>query len=279
MNTTLQLVTPQWAADVLADQNTHNRKLRKSWVDKLTRDINAGAFITTHQGIAFDENGTLLDGQHRLAAIVQANRPVNMLVTEGIKARHRVNGTHISAFDAIDQGAKRGADEILRMCGHANYARLAGVCRGVIICCSSPKNTAISPAQIQLVLSYIAESAEACMAASPSTALYRPTAAVVATCVILHQVYPSQVEQFVQELVTITGNKTSPSRALVSWVKRHPQMGGTNSFSTVRATAAALECHIKKISRQRIQPLAESQEWLLAQNPELVKKVHRLLGQ
>jgi hypothetical protein len=279
MNTTLQLVTPQWAADVLANQNTHNRKLRKSWVEKLTRDITAGAFITTHQGIAFDENGTLLDGQHRLAAIVQANRPVNMLVTEGIKARHRVNGTHITAFDAIDQGAKRGADEILRMCGHANYTKLASVCRNIIASCAAPQVGAVSPAQIQIVLSYVQDSAELCVAISQLDALYRPTAALVAPCVIAHQVYPAEVEEFMNELVHITGTKTSPSRALVSWAKNRPVRSGSDSLAMFKAACTALHCHIEKIGRKRIQVNSESSQWLLDQNPELVKKVRRIIGQ
>ena len=40
--------------------------------------------MTTHQGIAFDENGVLQDGQHRLCAIVSANKPVDMMVTSGL---------------------------------------------------------------------------------------------------------------------------------------------------------------------------------------------------
>jgi hypothetical protein len=40
--------------------------------------------MVTHQGIAFDTQGVLVDGQHRLAAIIEADRPVELTVfTEG----------------------------------------------------------------------------------------------------------------------------------------------------------------------------------------------------
>ena len=42
------------------------------WVERLTDTLRDGEFRTTHQGIAFDERGQLVDGQNRLSAIVEA---------------------------------------------------------------------------------------------------------------------------------------------------------------------------------------------------------------
>lgn len=62
----------------------------------------------THQGIAFDENGELVDGQHRLNAIVEANIPVQMNVTYNV---HRAPGEVFT----IDMGRKRTYANIVAM--------------------------------------------------------------------------------------------------------------------------------------------------------------------
>ena len=62
-------VGPDLAARWL-DGNTHNRPLKQTLVDRFVRDMQAGRWRLTHQGIAFDADGMLIDGQHRLWAIV-----------------------------------------------------------------------------------------------------------------------------------------------------------------------------------------------------------------
>ena len=72
-------ITPEMAARWL-EGNVRNRKVDQKHVDQLAEEIKAGRWKTTHQGIAFDTAGTLQDGQHRLWAILQADRPVRMIV-------------------------------------------------------------------------------------------------------------------------------------------------------------------------------------------------------
>lgn len=72
-------ITPNMAAAWL-DQNETNRPTNWGYVSQLARDIRADRFVCTHQGIAFDTNGRLIDGQHRLWAILEADMPVRMRV-------------------------------------------------------------------------------------------------------------------------------------------------------------------------------------------------------
>ena len=71
MRTTLETITPSIAAAWLA-RNMNNRRPNQRIIDELAAAITAGLWHTTHQGIAFDELGQLIDGQHRLLAIVKA---------------------------------------------------------------------------------------------------------------------------------------------------------------------------------------------------------------
>lgn len=66
------------------EKNSVNRKLSDSHVKRLAEDMELGRYQMTHQGVAFDWNGNLLDGQHRLAAIVKSGAQIRMLVTSGL---------------------------------------------------------------------------------------------------------------------------------------------------------------------------------------------------
>ena len=78
-----QAVTPELAKEYLA-KNTHNRPVQLAHVRALAADMRAGRWHNTHQGIAFSADGVLLDGQHRLLAIIEAGTTVVMLITMGL---------------------------------------------------------------------------------------------------------------------------------------------------------------------------------------------------
>lgn len=107
MKTIAQLITPEQAAEWLRPTvNRDNRPLRQDHVAYLAREICDGRWQATHQGIAFSSTGRLLDGQHRLAAIVSAGKSVTMAVTTGLDDE---------AFSAIDCGLKRASYDRIHM--------------------------------------------------------------------------------------------------------------------------------------------------------------------
>lgn len=100
--TTIKM-TPEMAAGLLA-KNTNNRPIRKYRVNEFIDIIKSGEWKTTHQGVALDQNGVLIDGQHRLEAIRKAGQTVEILVVEGLPPSARL---------AIDTHAKRSYSDIL----------------------------------------------------------------------------------------------------------------------------------------------------------------------
>lgn len=97
-------ITPELAR-VYLQFNTGNRNLRKNHVKSLANDMKNGNFEITGQTICFDEDGKLIDGQHRLNAVIESNCTVNMLVVRGLK-----RGTH-----NIDVGLKRTTRDVACM--------------------------------------------------------------------------------------------------------------------------------------------------------------------
>lgn len=83
MKTSAMRVTPELAKAWLDQNDTTNRVLRPLLVARYANAMRNGEWCLTHQGICFNSHGHLVDGQHRLAAVVKSGVTVTMLVTEG----------------------------------------------------------------------------------------------------------------------------------------------------------------------------------------------------
>jgi hypothetical protein len=113
------VVTPAMA-EVMLGRNHGNRVLRKNAIEKYRRALRDGRWFVTHQGIAFDRNGILRDGQHRLAAIAAEGRDAEMVVTFGLDPE---------AFAVLDTGAGRSAADVLLSRQRGGGANLAAAIR------------------------------------------------------------------------------------------------------------------------------------------------------
>jgi hypothetical protein len=100
------LITQNMAIAMMRDEFAgKNRKISNSRVDRWKVILRDGRWQETHQGLAFDTNGQLRDGQHRLTAIANTvDTAVYSLVTFGMDPK---------AFPAIDVGYKRTAAQNL----------------------------------------------------------------------------------------------------------------------------------------------------------------------
>src|SRR5437899_11585488 len=76
-------ITPDMAAEALeADKGVHhNRPLRDYVAEKYAMDMREGRWDQHHQGLAFGPDGEILDGQHRLWAVMISSKTVAFLCT------------------------------------------------------------------------------------------------------------------------------------------------------------------------------------------------------
>lgn len=113
----LVTVTPELAESWLA-LNTHNRKISPATVDRYSRDMVTGRWPFTGDPIRFSDDGLLLDGQHRLAAIVRTEIACTLLV---------VTGLHVDTQTFMDAGRKRHASDTLALAEMPNYIAVASL--------------------------------------------------------------------------------------------------------------------------------------------------------
>jgi hypothetical protein len=96
-------ITPSDAAAWLKC-NKNNRPVRKNHVAFLAREILEGNWQVNGQAIVIADDEQILDGQHRLLAVIEAGKNIQTLVVYGITPE---------AFRTIDTGAVRtGADAL-----------------------------------------------------------------------------------------------------------------------------------------------------------------------
>ena len=113
MKTEIELISPERAKDLLAS-NTQNRPISKMRVNYYAQLIKEGKWKITHQGIGISNEGIIIDGQHRLLAIVEANKPVWVNVTTGLDSE---------TFKYVDVGYTRTTSNVFATEGITHYTR------------------------------------------------------------------------------------------------------------------------------------------------------------
>jgi hypothetical protein len=112
-----EIVGPEEASSYL-EASAPNRSIRPQAVRNMTLAMVAGNFQDRGDPIRFDKNGFLVDGQHRLMAIVESGIPQRLLVIRGLDPE-------MIQFIDQDRSARTPADS-LRLLGAPNVNALAG---------------------------------------------------------------------------------------------------------------------------------------------------------
>lgn len=116
----MMLVNPDHAIAWLEYSKFQNRKISERMVAKIASDIQKNHWRFDGNSLKFDKEGNLIDGQHRLWAIVKSQRCVLCLVIRNLD--HNV-------VNVIDTGRSRTYGDILHFHGHVNSNALSNACR------------------------------------------------------------------------------------------------------------------------------------------------------
>jgi hypothetical protein len=124
MRTERITITPQTASVMLASNIDRNRPVRQAIVGKYANDMKYGRWVADNgETIKFNAQGQLIDGQHRLNAIVKANVAVTIWVAYDVAD---------TAFTTIDTGYLRSAGAIMHMGGEIDSNKKAALVRNLI---------------------------------------------------------------------------------------------------------------------------------------------------
>ena len=163
----ITLVTPRMAEEYLS-MNSNNRRPRAAVVAKYASTMNAGSWMLTPEAICFSDDGVLLNGQHRLMAVVKCGIPQEFLI---------ISGVNREVFKALDRGAVRSVSDALGIDKKLSEASklFAGVALG---------HPRIIDEDVAFAAEIIRDEHDAIYAACPSTAKVFSTAPIrLAACI------------------------------------------------------------------------------------------------
>lgn len=115
---TSEVFTPDTAYEAL-QHNELNRPISRKLIEKYARMMKSGLWHECPQPIVFNGKGGLIDGQHRLSAVVLAKVPIEFIVCRGATREHR---------KVLDAGRKRTPADVLRMEYQMSYASTVAAC-------------------------------------------------------------------------------------------------------------------------------------------------------
>jgi len=121
-NLQIETITPSMAKTYLS-RNINNRSLTKNHLAFLKSEMLAGNFKLNGQSIVLGSTGRLLDGQHRLTAIIETGISIQSVVMHDVDE---------SVFTTIDTGKQRGGYDALHIHGAKNSKHLASAIRKIL---------------------------------------------------------------------------------------------------------------------------------------------------
>lgn len=116
------LITPPLATEWLETRGS-NRTVRQSVVDKYALDMKEGRWVFNGAPIQFDEEGKLLNGQHRLWAVIESGHSYESIVQWNIPRDSQAT---------IDAGERWQAKDVLYMQGERNTTLLQSALKWIL---------------------------------------------------------------------------------------------------------------------------------------------------
>jgi len=118
MELNVESITPKKAKEYLESNRNAQRHVKSVWVKQLARMMENGKYDGLNgETLKFAKNGkgwVLVDGQHRLNAVIEYGRPVKMLAIRGVDD---------SGFKTLDQGYSRTVENFYQIENQA-YAKV-----------------------------------------------------------------------------------------------------------------------------------------------------------
>lgn len=259
-------IAQEWFKKV---DRSHQRSLRANHVDSLASIMRNGQWTTNHQGIAFDDKGRLMDGQHRLAAIMKSGVTVNMIVSRGWQD----NGIRI--MDTIDHNAKRTVGNSFQVTyGIKNANLVAAAVRTIANICTHNNPTASSPATAKEIYDWFKREINFVVGLTGDH-LYMRKAAILGTLSFCLRPMGATFEPFIQQVIT---GESLPKNGPASLIRRYILNGREGRATGTRHVALAGMHFIEGTSPTFLRDSEMGLDFFRVKQPQIVRKVRELHG-
>lgn len=232
----IKSITPEVATKILETVDV-NRKVNSATVAKYALDMKNKSWLLTGEPIIISDTGKLLDGQHRLWAIVESGTTQDMLVIHGISD---------DALWAIGSARARSLGQILQMHGYPNSLRLAAAARCMMIL--EGQQRTVKPSVATTVTCLAAHPGIEWVMSQPGATTSGPysTGGVIAAFALLYEKHPLKAAKLWEEFSTGADLKSGdPFLTLRDFLLKHGsgrrgKNGTETAVSVARRTLTAI---------------------------------------
>lgn len=226
MKATLKVITPK-DAEKLLGRNTVNRSVRSRRVDQYAKQIKNGQWQVTGEAIKVAKDGTLLDGQHRLLAVIKAGIPAEFFVVDGLDPE---------VFKVLDSGLSRSSGDALTGLGFTDSKEIGAIAKLVIGVQAgiNPNNTELMSLISRTDMINFCEANRDLLAQAikDCRVIHRQLAgsltawgALYVLCSLAHKDGGTRIREFLNSVSEGANlNVGDPRLALRNWLVRHPRV-------------------------------------------------------
>jgi hypothetical protein len=118
MKANVETITPAKAKQLLLGSEEYQRNVSESHVAHLAKQMIDGKWRLNGETIVISTNDQVIDGQHRLLAVIRAARPVQMMVVYGVDR---------DCFHTLDTGKSRSPGNTMHIAGIKNAVTISGM--------------------------------------------------------------------------------------------------------------------------------------------------------
>lgn len=269
MKTKIEVITPEMAMNWLEHHNFKNRTISQGTVDSYATDMKNGRWSLTHQGIAFNTEGQLIDGQHRLWAIVFANKNIEMMVTRDMPVTENKGGVQINPMDAVDRTRVRSTGAQMQLCHNVkNGNQVAAALRGIAYMVSPASlGRRLSTANSLFIYDLYGKDAEAVIARCETR---KRVAHVTAPFSVYHHGEPEKAMALLNQIHTL--EDLSPAgRMLVRYLDTCS--GADNSGHNIRIVSSILMNYHQGKNISKVHDSMEGVQFLVSMFPSLNRRI------
>lgn len=274
MKTRIETITPALATEWLEKHNTINRNLSQSTVDCYAIDMKNGRWSLTHQGLAFDTNGNLQDGQHRLWAIVFSGVTLQMNVTRDVPVEEVTGGISLKTMDSIDRNRVRTTGQQMGLShGIKNANVVAAALRGIaLIVYPTAGGKRLSTASSLYLYDQYGKDVEAVIEAMGNPMLR--VSHVTAPLAMYHHGEKDKALELCRQLQTLE-NMSAAARTLRKNLDAF--RGSLRSEKGLRLVSRCVKAFHNNEPLQKVHDDVSGQEFLIGMFPSLNRKIRESL--
>lgn len=249
MKTRTEVITPERAKQLLALVNPQRqRKVKPNTVQQYAAAMRAGNWIESLDRIGISENGELVNGQHRLHAIILSGCTVTMDVATGVPDR---------VLDVADQGHPRTVSQQLALRHEMhNTVLVSSIARSIGIFAGVPAQRKISVASVLTIKRMYENEMRFVIEHRSNMAGMQRAPILAATAFAMHiPEYRNAVEEFYVAFAGAEGLKSGmPAHTLFKYVQPMygKSSGGVSQVVVSRAAFVALKYHVQEQQLKKI---------------------------